>query len=133
MKQIFEHYEKWEDFKNGMFDITKKDNETELIKNAESLLKDEAQFYNTSIEMINKWVISSSVNLSHVSCNRKAWIGQAACSYLYSCPEILTRIAWKNISETERIKANNIADKIISIYETKNRNIHKNMANAMLF
>jgi hypothetical protein len=110
MIQIYHKYTEWEDFQNGMFN-TAFDNESLLITNAIKLLSDDVLFYQTAINVLNKWPISSDVNLSNNSSNRQSWVGQSACCYKY----------------------NVIADKIIIIYESKYKKIHKNMGTPMLF
>jgi hypothetical protein len=56
LKQIYAHYEHWEDFKAGMY-------LTEAVE----------------------------VNLSNTNCNRRAWLGQAACCYRFSVPGFCSR------------------------------------------
>lgn len=133
MKQIFKPYTEWEDFINGMYDISKKDNENDLIEKSISLLRNELMFFNVAFEMCNLWVVSASVNLSNVQTNRQSWIGQASCCYQFGVPEIITRIAWNKLTEIEKIKANLVADKIIRWYERKDKEIHSGMGNQMLF
>jgi hypothetical protein len=132
MIQIYHKYTEWEDFQNGMFN-TAFDNESLLITNAIKLLSDDVLFYQTAINVLNKWPISSDVNLSNNSSNRQSWVGQSACCYKYNVPEILTRKAWKLLPDKNKINANLIADKIIIIYESKYKKIHKNMGTPMLF
>ena len=71
--------------------------------------------------MINNWKSSADVHLTNKECNRKAWIGQASCCYYANVPEILTCIAWNQLTEKQQQKANLIAKKIIEIYEKKNK------------
>lgn len=116
IKQIHHPYHLWEDFKNGMYCGTT-DNDPDLIEKAKSLLSNTKLFYSTAKEILTRWPISSSVNLSNVGINRRAWIGQAACSYLHSVPETLTRVAWMELNDIQRFEANTVAEKIILIYE----------------
>jgi hypothetical protein len=133
MVQVYHDYLLWEDYKNGMYDISQKENESELINNAISLLSNENEFYNVCINVITNWEICTSVNLTNVYCNRRAWLGQSACNYKYGVPEILTRVAWGKLDNTTQLKANNVADKIIRIYETKNKEIYSGLGTKMLF
>lgn len=132
LKRIYKPYTLWEDYLNGMYDYSKSDNDSILIEKACKLLSNETLFFNTCLNVLDNWKISSDVNLSNVSQNRKAWLGQAACCFKYKVPEILTRFAWSEINEEQRIKANNVAQKIISIYEAKNRRIHTAMGKQLL-
>ncbi len=49
MKQIHKPYYTWECYKNGMFDIDKKQNEDLLIKKSELLLCNEDVFFKISL------------------------------------------------------------------------------------
>ena len=133
MKRIYHHYESWECFKNGMYNLDKKENELDLIEKSSELLKNENEFLKVSLTVLDKWIISSDVNLSNTSQNRQAWIGQSACNYQFGISEVLTRIAWSKLTENEMYKANLIADKIIKIYEAKNKQLHQRMGGQMLF
>ena len=132
MNQIFRPYETWEDYKNGMFDTDKKEDELLLIKKSELLLSNEDLFFKVSLKVLNEWKNSADNNLSNKNINRNSWIGQSACCYNHKCPEILTRIGWGNITERQRVRAHNVAKKIIKIYEEKNRKIHNGMGEQML-
>lgn len=133
IKRIYHHYELWEDYKNGMYDYVKSDNDDILIQQSISLLSDKKLFYETSILVIENWNKSTEQNLSNNSQNRQAWIGQASCCYKYKVPEILTRIAWSKMTEIKRNEANLVADKIIKIYEAKNKRVCEILGNQLLF
>ena len=132
MKQIFYKYYLWEDYNNGMYDSSIIDFDI-MVSNSILLLSNEVSFFNTGIELLNNWKISSDVNLSNIYCNRRAWVGQASCSYKYGSNEIATREAWSRLTNTQRISANLIADKIINIYENKNKKLYCGMGKEMLF
>ena len=120
MKQVFYPYWDWEDYKNGMYDLT--DNQEQLIGLSKELLCNSDEFKLIALKVISEWSISTAVNLTNKSCNRRAWLGQASCSYKHKAPEVLTRIAWSQMTETERTEANKTADKCIREYETILRN-----------
>lgn len=132
MNQIYHHYTLWEDFRNGMYETTS-NNEDTLILLAEKLLSNTAAFYKASLDMVKDWAVSSEVNLTNTGCNRQAWIGQAACSYKHNVPEYCTRIAWGNLTDAQRWSANEIADRVINIYENKITELHYPMGKPMLF
>jgi hypothetical protein len=119
MKRIYHPYWLWEDYKNGMYELNLK-NENYLIEKAIILLTDFNMFKTTALEVIKKWKVSSKVNLTNPNCNKKAWIGQASCSYKYKVPEYLTRIAWGKLTDEQRIKADNIAIEVIKIFNIEN-------------
>ena len=130
MKQIYHKYTDWEDYKNGMFSNGV---DKELIRKGVNLLRNDNLFLETSMLVLNYWIISCDVNLSNSNSNRQSWIGQAACSYLYGINESTTRFVWKELTLKEKIKANLIADKIIKLYEAKYYKLHSEMGTEMLF
>tara|TARA_R110001599_G_scaffold258685_2_gene458926 strand:+ start:148 stop:546 length:399 start_codon:yes stop_codon:yes gene_type:complete len=132
MKQIFHKYTEWEDFQNGMFK-TKVENEQYLIVKSVELLSDEIEFYKVCLNVLDNWLKSSDVNLSNKNSNRQSWIGQAACCYAFRTPETITRKAWGLLDLKTKLKANLVADKIIKIYEEKDRKIHCRLGEKMLF
>jgi len=121
MKQVFEHYEKWEDFQNGMYEIKDVIDKDKKVIGAIKLLSDPIEFYNAMNSMINKWKIAADVNLTNLNQNRRAWLGAAACMFIHNTPEYLTRIAWGLLNKDIQDKANKVADKIIEDYK-KNKN-----------
>jgi len=133
VRQIYAHYKEWEDYQNGMYEPTTKDNEDKLVELAERLLKNPDKFYSVGLKMIGKWIVSANVNLTNKTSNRRAWIGQASCCFEYGVPEVLTRIAWGNLDAPERMKANAIADKIIKSFEDQNKKLHRAVEDNGLF
>jgi hypothetical protein len=121
MKQVFYPYWMWEDYKNGMYDAST-ENQDELVFLAQSLLTAPSDFYKAIQDVFTLWPISSSVNMTNINCNRRAWLGQSACCLKFRTNEILTRQAWKYMTESERIEANKIADICIKEYENTLRN-----------
>ena len=127
MKQYYAKYTDWEDYKNGMYSKYNVTEKEVLIQKSVDLLKDCSLFYNTMILILNEWKVSAKVNMTNLDSNRMAWLGQAACSYNHKSPEVLTRVAWGKLSEVERVKANNTANKIIKKYEREYRRLHNAM------
>lgn len=138
INQFFAPFIYWEDYRNGMYDYPNSEEEKgEQITNAIKVLSDKNLFDEVCKSVLTEWKISSKVNLTNISCNRQAWLGQAACSYKFQITETCTRIAWGLLSEQQRIEANLIADKWIKIfeknYERENRKIHTPMGEKLLF
>ena len=132
MKRIYRKHTEWECYKNGMYSQPSI-NEDEIIKISIELLSNDVWFFNTSLQVMNKWKVSTDVNLSNTSHNRQSWIGQSACCFLFGATEITTRKTWALLDKETQYKANLVADKIINIYERKNRKIHKDLGNELLF
>lgn len=116
-------YTEWEDFQAGMYRM-EWDNETELKNKSIELLSDSEKFMEVMKKILIEWPVSCDENLSNSSCNRRAWLGQAACCYSHGCPELLTRKAWAELSYLKQYKANRAADSIIKTYETRSKRIH---------
>jgi hypothetical protein len=121
MKRNYHNYTTWEDYKNGMYNLDTSQSE-EKIYLAKHLLTHLDLFYEVAQKVIICWPIATSENLTNTGCNREAWLGQASCSYKYGVPEILTRVAWKQLTEEERINANKIASLCIKEYENTLKN-----------
>ena len=133
MRQIFEPYWKWEDFQNGMYDPPSASDVAELCKKAAALLSDCCAFARACREVFDKWPVASSVNLTNIGTNRRAWLGQAACSLVHNVPEIATRAAWKDLSDEQRCQANQVADEAIREYEAKSGAVHQVVGSPRLF
>jgi len=132
MNRIYKPYWEWEDYLNGMYDTKLKEDENILISNVFKILTNEELFFKTSLKMIYEWKISASVNLTNKSINRLAWIGQAACSYKYNVPEIITKKTWKLLANKQQLNANKIANKIVIQYEKNYYRLYSNMGKKML-
>ena len=128
MIQYYSHYLNWEDFNNGMYDFLPLSNQEVYVFSSIKMLTDLELFLTTSIKVIGNWPISTAVNFTNKSCNRKAWLGQACCSYAFKSTEVCTRVAWGKLTHKQQFEANNIADNVILNfelnYETKNTKIH---------
>jgi len=116
LRQVFAPYYEWEDFLNGMYDSHSRKDERELIAMAKGLLCDDGGFYSTCRRVVSFWKVATAVNLTNVSCNRRAWLGQASCNLEFGVPEILTRVAWNSMTEKDQLSANGVADRCIKEY-----------------
>jgi len=124
MKQIYSPYWLWEDYINGMYASVDVDNKEVMINRAVIVLSDTTLFNDILLIVTKEWPVSTAVNLSNIKINRRAWLGQAACSYHSKTPEILTREAWKRLTNIQRHHANEIAHKHILLYERRNTKIY---------
>lgn len=114
MKQYFTDYKNWEDYQNGMWKPYPKEDESDLINDAIKCLNNPKE---SMTRVIKEWVIATKVNLTNLGCNRKSWLGQAACCIEYRVPESLTRIAWNSLPDGVKKSANLIAKQIIEEWE----------------
>lgn len=112
MERIFHHYNKWEDYHAGMYDECKEGRAERVIKAAEIL--GTPDICRKAMEkVVAEWKIATEYNFSNAEINRKAWLGQAACSCYAGIHEDETREAWGIMTEAQRIEANSIASDII--------------------
>lgn len=121
MKRLFKKYTEWEDYKNGMYEMYKTEDE-DLIRKAVYLLTNSVLFLEACKSVVKDWKITTSVHLTNNTINKKAWIGQASCNYLYKVPELLTRVAWGKLTKDQQENANNIAQTVINSYLTNLEN-----------
>lgn len=112
MQRIFHHYSLWEDYHAGMYDESK-DGRKERVQEAAKILGTPDICRKAMEKVINEWVKATEYNLSNLEINRKAWLGQAACSCYAGIHEDETREAWGIMTEAQRIEANRIAATII--------------------
>lgn len=133
MKQIFEHYLKWEDYNSGMYSLDKHQNEDYLVNESIKLLSNVNLFYESLIKVKSNWPISWNVNMSNKYQNRRAWLGASGCMINHGSTEYITRIAWNQLNKKIQISANNIATKFIIEYENKDNRLYKNMGGPLLF
>lgn len=117
MKQVFAHYLEWEDYQNGMYKMPKLNDGLGQVQQAKELLSNTPIFFDTMKIMMKEWPVCSAVNLTNLGQNRRAWLGAAACNYLHKIPEVITRIAWNELSKEQQDKANLAANKIINEYD----------------
>jgi len=100
-------------------DLTQNENKSELVGQAINILSNKQLCLKFMLLVVKNWTNSTYENLSNITQNRKAWLGQAACCYANKIPEYLVREAWMLMKEENRIQANNIADKVIFGWELK--------------
>lgn len=67
-------------------------------------------------KVVDEWPYASEFNLSNAEINRRAWLGQAACSCYGGVHEDETREAWGLLSNEQRVTANNIATGVIKAW-----------------
>lgn len=131
MKQIYVPYWKWECFKNGMWDsVNDKKTESLLLKEAIEFTGNHVLYGKAMHKAIKTWNYSMLNFLSNKSINRRAYLGHCAVFIEKQIPEYIVRMAWKSLTEKQRILADNEAEKYIKEWEknymTKSINTLKN-------
>jgi hypothetical protein len=119
IKQVYYPYWLWEDYKSGMWRKLERKEEDAFFTKAIEFTGNDELYGHWMLEVTKQWPISCENNLTDQSKNQRAWIGHAACSFGFNCPEYITRRAWWELTENQRILANNRADYAISIWTKK--------------
>jgi len=114
MTRFYTHYKNWEDWKAGMYASRIDKAKAERCS---GLLSDQSEFLDVAMRMILTWTVASAVNLSNVSRNRQAWIGQASCCFALGANENTTIAGWRMMNEETQKQANETADAVINYYE----------------
>lgn len=117
MERIYRHYMEWEDYHNGLYKTDQIENIDNLIDSCANLLKNCNEFYSVMLKVVKDWRKSAEVNLTNISRNRQAWLGQSSCCYKYKAPEYVTKLAWRTLTKDQQDKANITADRMIYEWE----------------
>lgn len=112
MKRIYHHFNNWEDYHAGMYDEDS-NGRKERVEKAAYILGTPKVCKEAMEKVVTEWKIATEYNLSNAEINRKAWLGQAACSCYGNIHEDETREAWGIMTDQQRTKANQIAATII--------------------
>ena len=114
MIRLFVNWELWECHKNGMYRTEL--NDDIFIKDAIKFMSNTELFAKSMTEVVEKWTYTMIHHLSNSSLNKRAFVGQCACSYALNCPESIVRIAWKHLTEKQRNDADIQAERVIKNY-----------------
>jgi hypothetical protein len=114
-----------------MYDSTTSDEQV-LISKAVDVLSS-SDFYKACLDVIDQWPVATLVNLTNLSANRRAWLGQACCCYVHGVPEITTRKAWAQLTNMQRMLANDAADRAIRTFEATHRRLYHDVGEPLLF
>ncbi len=130
-KQQYVHYLEWEDFHAGMW--RRVDNEDEWLKRAIEFTGDHVLYGHWMRIVIEQWPRTMLHNLTNPSMNKRALLGHCAVCLAIGCPEYITRMAWKQLTDQQRRDADAVAQETINDwYEKQNRAVHQDMGAAVL-
>lgn len=121
MKRIYHPWDKWESFNAGFFNTTppngmKKDQAENMYQ---ILLSDSNEFSIICQKIIKEWPYSCEHNLTNITLNRIAWMGQAALAYKYNIPASF-RGGYNLLSVEQQKRADEVALKYINEWMTMN-------------
>lgn len=112
--RVFYHFSIWEDWKNGFYETGRDDNMSLMSK---KVLSNSSDCKAQMMRVIQEWPFSSKQNLTNISLNRNAWLGQAACNISHGSNFIQTIDGWNMMDQMEQVRANKIAEQVIRHFE----------------
>lgn len=130
IKQQWVPYWDWEDWHNGMWKKVDKEQESEFLEKCITFTSNWIEYGKWMQLVVEKWPNTMLNSLSSPSINKRAFIGHCACSLAFNCPEYITRMAWKHLTDQQRADADDIAE--IVYHDWKNKQLHRQMEAAML-
>lgn len=122
MNRIYHPYWRWEDFKAGFYDNCSGDKKTILIKSVIEMFSSE-ELTRTNMYRVQEWQYSCEHNLTNISLNRIAYIGQSACCIYASVPSTVTMEAWSLLSKDIQTRSDLIAEEFLNYWLEKNKRI----------
>jgi len=124
-KQIFHHYEMWEDWKHGFYDNCSGEEANKKAQLVKEMFNSEALTRQYMTKVINEWIYSCEHNFTNNSMNKIAYLGQAACCLYGGVPNLITMNTWKYLDQEVRLRSDDIASQIILkwIQKKKSENI----------
>ena len=114
IKQIYVPYTEWEDWINGMWRKLPKEEESAMLKLAIAFTGDHIKYGAAMRDVIHAWPRTMLNSLTNTSINQRAFLGHCACTYAFSCPEYITRMAWKELTNAQRFEADRVAQETIN-------------------
>lgn len=129
-------YWEWEDYHAGMWRTLPKHLEATYTEIAVNFTGDHLLYGEAMREVIFKWPRTMINSLTNPSINKRAFLGHCAVQYKINIPEYITRMAWRQLTDKQRVLADEQAEKNINLwlkyYERKNKSIHSTLGEQML-
>lgn len=133
LKRVYHHHGEWEEIPAGMWGEV--EDRKAWIAKAIAFTGNHKLYGSFMMKVITHWPISCENALTDSSLNQKAWIGHAACALAIGCPEDITREAWGQLTDEQRLLANKEADRAIRMWRYaygKDRNLLPDMGETLL-
>lgn len=119
MKQTYVPWWLWEDYHAGMWRKLPKLQEQLTIQKAIEFTEN-TELYGMAMQIVvNEWPYTMLHNLSNTSVNKRAFLGHCAVCLETSIPEYITRLAWRELTEQQRIKADEIAEQTVNEWKKR--------------
>ena len=113
IRRVYHPYDEWEDYIAGMWRATTKQEEAGMLKAAIEFVSDAELYGKYMLVAVDEWPIAMEHNLTADGVNKRAFVGQCACCIAINCPEHITRMAWRELTQDQRNAANEKADESI--------------------
>lgn len=117
IKQVYVPYWVWEDYNSGMWRKVDSETEKTMLNKAIEFTSDHIQYGNAMKEVIGTWRKTMLNTLTNPSVNKRAFLGHCAVCYKFGIPEYITRKAWKQLTDKQRILADHVAQKTIDEWQ----------------
>lgn len=114
-KRVYHPCWDWEELNANMWGSVS--NRAAYLKKAIKFTGDHKKYGRFMMRVVSEWPISCENALTDYSLNRKAWVGHAACAMALGCPEDITRQAWSELTDEQRLLANREAERAIQHWE----------------
>jgi hypothetical protein len=121
IERIYHHYDRWEDYKAGFYSDYSKSELNDLNEAVRYVFSSAKHTEKYMSLVILHWVNSTEHNLTNISMNRVAWLGQAACCFYGGVPSKATMFLWKLLDEKTQRRSDKVAQKLISEWEQKRK------------
>lgn len=133
--RIYTPYWEWEDWKAGMWRKVTDEEYYKYLNLAIEFTGDWVKYGHAMRIVVFKWHRTMLNSLTNPSMNKRAFVGHCATQYAINCPEYITRAAWRELTEKQRVEANKQADYAIKLWTNAraNKTIHRNVGTEMLF
>lgn len=113
IKQVWIPYWDWEDWINGMWRSVSKEEEKEFLQKAILFTGDNFSYGSAMVRVIKAWPKTMINSLTNPSINKRAFVGHCACCFEFNCPEYITRLAWRELTQLQRDLADMQAENAI--------------------
>lgn len=120
MERIYHPYNLWEDYQCGFYDNCSGSKKSEYISGILEMFNSEHLTQQYMQKVIDEWEYSCQHNLSNISLNRIAYIGQSACCIYCGAPSTVTMEAWSLLSKEIQDRSDKIANQILNNWLNKN-------------
>ncbi len=119
MIQQYIPYWEWEDWINGMWRSLQPDEVNAMLQKCIEFTGNHIIYGEAMLAVSFAWPRTMLNSLTNTSINPRAFIGHCACCYTFGCPEYITRMAWKELTDQQRFDADAIAQKHVDEWRRK--------------